>query len=170
MSNCETRSSDHGHDDDHQQMPDMPDQDDVTNELVLGLFSVSQKQTLKNVQDIQRTYENDTPHVLKAKYQSSSSSDCAKGKQLPENVESLSTLPVDQDEKCLKFCHDEDNLQDLCTCMDNYLLKTLDEMERKIEKLRETVREAETERLHLLESLNTLMQSQALVAAGMVDK
>ncbi|XP_022107795.1 BAG family molecular chaperone regulator 2-like [Acanthaster planci] len=95
------------------------------------------------------------------------------GKERPKQVKSLHMFPGDdcRDENCHELHHDDNvRLRGACTCMDNYLLKTLDEMEKRTEKLRQTVKEAETERLHLLESLNTLMQSQALVAAGERDE
>ncbi|XP_038056937.1 BAG family molecular chaperone regulator 2-like [Patiria miniata] len=94
-----------------------------------------------------------------------------KVKEQLKKVEQSPVTPVDEHEveNSLNMLKVHDDAQETKN-MDNYLLQTLDEIERRTEKLRETVREVETERLYLLESLNTLMQSQALVSAGEKDE
>ncbi|XP_033644983.1 BAG family molecular chaperone regulator 2-like [Asterias rubens] len=52
--------------------------------------------------------------------------------------------------------------QNQVSTLDDFLLTTLDEMESRTEKLRETVKDAVEERTQLLGSLDTLMQSEAL--------
>ncbi|XP_072045105.1 BAG family molecular chaperone regulator 2-like [Amphiura filiformis] len=52
----------------------------------------------------------------------------------------------------------------------NFLLNTLDEMEKRVEELRDNAKKMEEERKSLLGSLNTMLQSQALVEVNKGDR